>query len=176
MQNLTPMPALDSRAPYRPAMLGSTSPVLVAVFTLLTFGLYVPVWYLTRMSTLNGLGTPAKVSGRLVVAMFCVYVVNSSGLFSFAGGTNIQSALELSILGQALTLASGMMLVALRLRVRVILLARYGEAFSSRPVSSWLASAILGEIYLQARMNRLPALPMAAPAAPCDSPAQPSAV
>ncbi|UCG31883.1 MAG: hypothetical protein JSU68_09480 [Phycisphaerales bacterium] len=176
MQGPTAMPALDSPEADRAAMLGDTSSALVAVYTLLTFGLYLPIWYLTRIRTLNALGAPARVDRRLVLAMLCIYGINSSGLLSFTGGTDMQSAFGLSILGHVLTLASGMMLVALRLRVRVILLDRYGERFSPRPWASWVASAILGEIYLQARMNRLPYFGMVVPAIPRPAPAQPSAL
>ena len=148
----------------RPAMLGDTSPVLVAVFTLLTFGLYLPVWYLRRVNRLNGLSPTAKLSSRPILLLLVLYLVNASGMLSFVGGSDIESTLMLSTVGHVLTLGGGMILVVLRLRVREILRDRYGELFSTEPALSWIASVVLGEIYLQAKMNRLPTAAATEPA------------
>jgi hypothetical protein len=153
-------------------MLGDTSPVLVAVFTLLTFGLYLPVWYLGRLSRLNALNPTAKLSSRSAYVLLGLYLVNASGVLSFVGGSDIQSALMLNTLGHALTLVTGMILISLRLRVREILRDQYGPRFSAQAVLSWIASVILGEIYLQAKMNRLPSAEAAQASVPMARPAQ----
>jgi len=156
----------------QPTMLGDTSPVLVAVFTLLTFGLYLPVWYLGRLSRLNGLNSAAKLSNRSAYLLLGLYLMNASGVLSFVGGSDIQSALMLNTLGHALTLVTGMILISLRLRVREILREQYGPRFSAQAVLSWIASVILGEIYLQAKMNRLPTPAASEAPAPVARPVQ----
>jgi hypothetical protein len=147
----------DLRESSHAAKLDHTSAGLVALLTLVTLGLYLPVWYLGRLSKLNGLSSPAKLSRRLAYVLLGLYLLRVSGVMSFIGGSDIQSALLLSGLSNMLMLATGMILVSMRLRVREILHDHYGESFSARPKSSWLASALVGEIYLQAKMNRLPA-------------------
>ena len=166
------MVTCDRTNPNDQPRLGHTSPMLVAIFSLLTFGIYLPLWYLNRLDRLNGLDTPKKISGRLAGVLLVLYLVNASGFLSFAGGGSITSILTLSSVGHILTMVGGLILVSLRLRVREMLLESYGDRFATPGTVSWLACAIVGELYLQAKMNRLPA-PTASPSSiPVARPAQ----
>jgi hypothetical protein len=153
-------------APQHPR-LGNTSPGLVAVYTVLTLGLYIPFWYLKRVNELNALGSDVRLSTRPVWVLMGIYILNASGMLSVVGGDDPNATILLSTLGHGMTLASGMILVTLRLRTRDMLIRTYGDQFSPSMLLSGIASFIVGEIYLQARMNRLPAphqeLPMASP-------------
>ena len=166
------MSAYDRPVAAHANMLGDTSPILVAVFTLLTFGLYLPVWYLGRLNRLNALNSTAKLSSRSAYVLLGLYLVNASGVLSFVGGSDIKSALMLNTLGHALTLVTGMILISLRLRVREMLRDQYGARFSAQAVLSWIASVILGEIYLQTKMNRLPSAAAGQASVPVARPAQ----
>lgn len=141
-----------------------TSPALVAIFSLLTMGLYLPIWYLRRMDRLNSLDAPSKLRPAPVLVLLGMYAVSASGLLAFVGANDVQSALMLNSLGHALTIAGGMILISLRLRTRHILREHFAGRPSPAPRFSGAATVLLGEIYLQAKMNRFLNDPLGCPA------------
>ena len=147
-QPYTP-PSSGGKAPATPE-LKKTPVVLVILFTLVTFGLYVPIWFLRRRKALNHLA-PEDDSVNLVT-------FGLTGLFAAAFGTGLYQGASVEM-GSALSpnsllaiqvvdLTSRLFVIVASFRVKMILEGHYPERLSA------LGTFFLSIFYLQYRINR----------------------
>ena len=133
----------------------SGSALLVFVASLVTMGVFLPIWYLMRRQGLNRLDGDEQMGTTAPVVALGLSCLSASGMFSVFGGASLESTVLLSGLNNLVTLAIGGILVVLRLKVRRMLML-HAERRSGEPLGvSWLGAAVLGEFYLQAKVNLL---------------------
>jgi hypothetical protein len=96
---------------------------LLIFLTVITFGLYNPIWFLIKRRGLNELQSSIKIG--LVTPIFVIVIWSIQLLFQFTSGFAeglgyIESAEVLNIIANILSLIGGIILIVLSFRVRRI--------------------------------------------------------
>lgn len=155
-----PSSTLSDDQPYAPPRSSGRAPatlelrktpvVLVIFFTLITLGIYVPIWFLRRRKALNHLA-PEDDSVNLVTfglaglfaAAFCSGIYQgASAAMGGAPSPNTDLAIRM------VDLASRLFVIVASFRVKTILEGHYPERLSA------IGTFFLSIFYLQYRINR----------------------
>jgi hypothetical protein len=158
---LEPQTPADSALP-----LEQVSVLRVVVLSLLTFGLYVPFWYLRRRAAINSLGSPEKLSKGVFIFALSLWILDFLVNLIYGALTEAGTSFPASFmrnLSRILELAVGIILLIQAFKVRRILLDHNGVQqagmFSSQigleanTSFSGVATFFLGIWYLQYKIN-----------------------
>jgi hypothetical protein len=144
------------------------SVVLVVFLSLITFGLYVPIWFLARRTAINNLRSREKISGALMAFVVFLQTCELAAIFiSESGGIRGTTEKADAILrsGNLLGLIGGIIILVQCFKVKRILLDHFsaqesgpfsGTISLQRDVSlSGVATFFFQILYLQYKINRL---------------------
>jgi predicted Zn finger-like uncharacterized protein len=139
-------------SPITPA-LGKMSVLWLIFLTLITFGIYFPIWFLRKREALNALNSDKKLGSGLyvfaiVVYVFTVLVAIVSGVMEGMGGEPSPLFQGLEALTNLINLVVGIILWVKCFTVRRILSDHFNKRLSA------LATFFLTIYYLQYRINR----------------------
>ncbi|MFZ5865293.1 MAG: hypothetical protein ACOYXY_05375 [Thermodesulfobacteriota bacterium] len=136
--------------------LGKTSLVVVILLIVVTFGLYVPIWYIRMRSVLAELKTTSRMPRYLPYGFLFLYVVEAWVLADTEPRTFAKPGWD-NVLYSFLVMVSLLSHAFLAVRVVDILDEYSRGGLTSRRTVSWARACYLPVIYLQYEMNRLPA-------------------
>ena len=129
---------------------------LMLVLSLITLGIYVPIWFLRRRDALNKLSSSEKLgsSGAIfVLVIFCISVL----FFPVQLLSTDQSIISaLDAVDRLINLVGGIILLVLAFTVRRILDDHYNEHIGMDLPFSKVWTFLFTFLYLQYKMNRLP--------------------
>lgn len=140
-------------------MLRRMHPLVVLLLIGITFGLYIPIWYIRIWPVLSRLETPTKLTRGLPYALLFM----NFAILALAIGTEtpmLASLAESEWIGHVryFVLAPYMLLNwFLAVKVVDILYEYSDDGLTSSRTVSWLRACLLSIIYLQYEINRLPA-------------------
>ncbi|MCC6557919.1 MAG: DUF4234 domain-containing protein [Polyangiaceae bacterium] len=130
------------------------SVALLVVLTLVTCGLYSPIWFLKRRRFLNALDSSEReIPEGLPIAIIIVW--GSSLLLSAAMGALESDGKALEALDRLATMAGGVMLLMLSFRAKNRIAQHMLRAGQHTPMSG-LATFFLQTYYLQYKINLMP--------------------
>ncbi|MCK5235467.1 MAG: zinc-ribbon domain-containing protein [Deltaproteobacteria bacterium] len=141
-------------------------PVIGLIFyAIITFGIYIGVWFIKKIEILNALNSDTKLSqgvfgfiiaGLLVNIGIILYLIFSGAFIELeADGLPVsQLARNLLAISDALALAVQVLILIQAFRVRRILIDHH-RSLGTEIVISWIALIFFGVFYLQYKINRL---------------------
>jgi len=133
-------------------------PLVVLLLIIITFGLYIPVWYIRTWPALSRLDTPTKPIRGLPYALLLLDIAILA--LALAPDAPLLSTLARSawIEHMHYFATAPYLLLNWFLAVRVvdILYEHSDDGLTSRYMVSWLRACFLSVIYLQYEINRLP--------------------
>jgi hypothetical protein len=157
------------KVPAQHPVLPRMNVVLMVAFTLVTVGIYLPVWYLRRLRAFNALRSTVKVGPALPLAVLVLYLVRLGSpvvhnVFAALGASSVSTLLG----GGGATLvglAQGIVFLVLAFQVRDVLEdhLRAQAAADAGPASVSLQSQIsfsggwtflFNAYYLQSKINQ----------------------
>jgi len=135
-----------------------TSVLFVIVMSIITHGIYCPMWFLTRRNTINCLQFKKKLNTKPFY--FAILICATSLLLSIFSGVNewrgkMDTAIFLYDFSESLDLFVWIILLFQSLKVRRILHKHFKDHLEMNLRFSWLVTFFLQIIYLQYKMNRL---------------------
>jgi len=168
--------ALDAQAPHPAALLGvraesppqleKTSVVTVILLTVVSLGLYYPIWFLRRKSALNTLRSSEKLGSAMPAVVLLIYVAELVLGFLDAARQNYGSPLNPNVFESVIEfgiLAAAVLLLILAFKVRRILgdhltashTGLFAQSLALQQGSSFsgVATFFFGIFYLQYKIN-----------------------
>jgi len=140
--------------------LGRTNVLFLIFLTVITLGVYYPIWFLRKKDALNKLQAKEKLGSGLfifitIVQIPTIFIGFTIGfLEGFTGEEGIGKGFDL--LTKLLSLAVGIIFLAKSLKVRRILKGHFGGHLGYGISFSPLATFFFQIYYLQYKINRLP--------------------
>jgi predicted RNA-binding Zn-ribbon protein involved in translation (DUF1610 family) len=137
--------------------LGKMHICLLIFLTVITFGMYYPIWFLIKRRGLNELQSSIKIG--LVTPIFVIVIWSIKLLFQFTSGFveglgYIESAEGLNIITGILSLIGGIILIVQGFRVRRIFIDHFNVYLRRDIKFSGIATFFFGIFYLQYKINR----------------------
>lgn len=127
------------------------SVILLIFLMVITFGIYYPVWFLTRRSGINNLQSKEKLGSGVFVFAIVVFSINL--VFAFVSGV-IEGLGEIYAFSGILAFVAGIILLAQCFEVRRIFNEHYNEHLQ-RGISFSVGAIFFFQIYyLQYKINR----------------------
>ena len=129
----------------------------LVLFSSLSLGIYLPVWYLKRKDTFNKLRSTEKIGMALPVTII-VFFGMAIFLYFMSGYlmNNDQSASQgFSALGSIVNLIGSIMLIVMSFKGRRILIDHFNGHLQRQIPFSAIWTFLFGALYLQYKINRL---------------------
>ena len=136
--------------------MGKTSVLLMVLLTIITYGIYLPVWFLRRQNLFNQLSAKEKLDSGGVIFVLVIFCI--SALF-IPAKLLIQNASHigvLDIIDNSINLLGGLIILILAFKVRRILNEHYNKHLGMNVSFSGVATFFFTMFYLQYKINRLP--------------------
>ncbi|MBI5969883.1 MAG: zinc ribbon domain-containing protein [Deltaproteobacteria bacterium] len=136
--------------PASAAPLKKTGVPLILLLSLLTMGIYYPVWFITQLESLNAMNSTVKLKKGAfitVIILFALSVVAAFASIGLEGKADAARALDL--MSRFLNIAGGIILLVESFHVKRIL----SEHFNTK--LSGAATFFFNVLYLQYKINRL---------------------
>lgn len=137
------------------------SVLLVLVLTVITFGIYYPVWFLKRREALNNFESKTELNKgtyigliALVVVSLLLDLVSGYATIQAQGGNDLSRKIE--VIRMVLSLVYTITLIIGCFKVRSILDDHFNARLNLNIPFSKLPTLIFGILYLQYKINRLP--------------------
>jgi hypothetical protein len=147
IQDLYRPPGWSSSAEPDDSELPKTSVLVVIFLTLITIGLYVPVWFLRRRKVLNRL-SPARNVNAFIAGLVALYL-GAFVLGITAGVEGAPQGQNLDFWTGVVDIASRILTLVLSFQVKAILEENYPDDISG------VGTFFLSIFYLQYKINRL---------------------
>lgn len=159
-------PQIPSRLPeYKPeaaevstppapaaAPLRKTSVPLIVLLSLITMGVYYPVWFILQMDSFNAMNSKVKLKKGAFITVIILFVLSVAAAFAsigLEGNSDADSARALDLMSRFFNIAGGLILLVESFRVKKIL----SEHFNAK--LSGIATFFFNVLYLQYKINRL---------------------
>ncbi len=143
-------PVEASPAPAAP--LKKTGVPLVLLLSMITMGIYYPVWFILQMDSFNSMNSGVKLKKGAFVAVIVLFALSIAAAFAsigLEGKTYEDAARTLDLVSRFLNIAGGIILLVESFRVKKIL----SEHFNAK--LSGIATFFFNVLYLQYKINRL---------------------
>jgi Domain of unknown function (DUF4234) len=133
------------------ATLPKTPVALTVLLSIVTLGLYIPYWFLSRRRAFNRLAPEGETVDRITFFFVALYLV----AFAIGFASGVSQNLNAAITGtwypwlRVIDLASRIFTIVISFRIKFILEASYPERLSG------LGTFFLSLFYLQYKINRL---------------------
>lgn len=133
---------------------------LVALYTIVTFGIYLPYWFLKRLDIINGMRSEIKLSPWPFIIVIVLFII--SLLTSLAGGAMIGISYEDPTTGLMLYLISNIAgivgsvpLIIQAFKLRRIFDDHFNTYLKQNIELSKLGTFLLNSLYFQYKINEL---------------------
>lgn len=147
-----PEAAPTAPPPIPTAPLKKTSVPLILLLSLLTMGVYYPVWFIHQMDSFNAMNSKVKLQKGAFITVIILFVLSVISAFASVGleGTAGADAVRaFDLMSRFFNIAGGIILLVESFRVKRIL----SEHFNSK--LSGIATFFFNVLYLQYKINRL---------------------
>ena len=145
-----------------------TSVIYVVILSIITGGIYLPIWFLTRLDQFNRLQSGEKLTkGSLVfslvafAAAFCISLYSGLAVFFLPDSLSADPAATLSyadLIANTVSLVAILPLVRQTFRVKRMLLDHYRVYLQQNVSFSSLLTLLFLNFYLQYKINQLAVL------------------
>ena len=126
---------------------------LLIIITIVTYAIYMPIWFLRRKDWLNRLSATKKLGSGLAIFVLVIYSIAASLLFV---PLEVLAYEVWEGIDNLISLVGGVCLVILAFQVRRILIQHYDENLGMNIGFSGAGTFFFTIWYLQYKMNRLP--------------------
>jgi hypothetical protein len=135
-----------------------TSVILMIFLSVITFGIYIPVWFLRRKEAINNLHSNEKLKSGIFV--FMIMMCCTGILFEFLSGSlqelgEIDTAQTLDGISGGLCLWAGIFMLIKSFTVRRIFTSHYVDHLNGDISLSGIATFFFSIFYLQYKINRI---------------------
>ena len=139
--------------------------ILVILLSIITSGIYWPIWFLTRRTAFNNLNSHEKLTkGPLIFSIIAIALSNAWSILMaspFVWETPIFDVdvlfkvFELGLVVDLLAMAAAIILTMNALKVRRILIHHYNRHLGMDINFSWMLTFLFQIFYLQYKINEL---------------------
>lgn len=151
-------PVQESKEPKKISVL------LVLVLTIITFGIYYPVWFLKRRDALNNFKSEVTLNKGVFIGLIVISVISLLLAFvsGFAEGMYEEGLLASNIspildaFGNVLDLVYVIIMIIECFKVRRIFAEHFNDYLNIEIPFSKVATFFFGVLYLQYKINRFP--------------------
>jgi len=138
--------------PIPAAPLKKTSVPLIMLMSLLTMGVYYPVWFILQMDSFNAMNSKVKLKKGAFITVIILFVLSVVTAFASVGLEGIADAdavRAFDLMSRFFNIAGGIILLVESFHVKRIL----SEHFDTK--LSGIATFFFNVLYLQYKINRL---------------------
>ena len=128
---------------------------VMALLTVVTYGIYVPYWFLSRRQVFDALSSEQKLWKNVLVLWLAWYILDAVLLIIFFAQPDLTAWETIDPIIDLLNGVAGIVEVVSSFRVRRILLNHLTAVRSPEGGLSWAATFFFGFLYLQYKINRL---------------------
>ena len=129
---------------------------LMLVLSIITVGIYVPIWFLFRRDALNRLSASEKLGSSAAIFVLVIYCISAIFLPVRIFSSNANIIIALDMIDNLITLVGIIITLYLAFTVRGILDEHYNEHLGMDLPFSKVWTFFFTIFYLQYKMNRLP--------------------
>jgi len=99
--------------------------LLVILCVLITYGIYIPVWFLNRKDTFNDLNSKEKLSNGPIIFLLIIFILSAIMLIPSILFIETEPGIMIDALNRIITLVGGIIILVLSFKVRKILSEHY---------------------------------------------------
>ncbi|MBN1695277.1 DUF4234 domain-containing protein [candidate division WOR-3 bacterium] len=118
------------------------------LLVLITYGIYIPVWFLNRKDTFNDLDSREKLSGGPIIFLLIIFIISAVMLIPSILFMETELGIMIDALDRIITLVGGIIILVLSFKVRRILSEHYKTNLLG------VATFFFTLFYLQYTINR----------------------
>lgn len=122
--------------------------LLMLLLVLITYGIYIPVWFLNRKDTFNDLDSREKLSGGPIIFLLIIFIISAVMLIPSILFMETELGIMIDALDRIITLVGGIIILVLSFKVRRILSEHYKTNLLG------VATFFFTLFYLQYTINR----------------------
>ncbi|KKT35828.1 MAG: hypothetical protein UW24_C0003G0029 [Parcubacteria group bacterium GW2011_GWA2_44_12] len=120
------------------------------ILTIITYGIYIPVWFLNRKDTFNNLNSKEKISNGTIIFALVIFIISAIALILSLLFMETKIGAMFDEIDSLVNLVGGITILAMSFKVRWIMKEHYKINLSG------IATFFFIIFYLQYKINRLP--------------------
>lgn len=131
------------------------SVLLIILLTLITYGIYQPIWFLKQKNAINNLKSKEKLTNTLFILVIILYAVSALFLFIYLFPYDTTSPLVIELIDNLINLTGAIIILVMSFKVRRILHQYFNVVLKRNIKFSKIYTFLFGIYYLQYKINRI---------------------